>query len=51
MSDSATWPERYAATSLGWETAPDELVVATSGRLSRWTPPRSAWAASSATQH
>lgn len=33
MSDSATWPERYAATSLGWETAPDELVVATCGRL------------------
>ena len=33
MSDAATWPERYAATSLGWETAPDELVIATCGRL------------------
>ena len=33
MSDSATWPERYAATALGWETTPDELVASTCGRL------------------
>lgn len=33
MSDPATWPERYAATSLGWETAPDELVAATCAQL------------------
>lgn len=35
MSDSATWPERYAATALGWETSPDELV----GNVCRRLPP------------
>lgn len=33
MTDSATWPERYAATALGWDTTPDELVVAVCARL------------------
>ena len=33
MSDSATWPERYAAAALGWETTPDELVALTCRRL------------------